>query len=210
MEIPILLQIFVLLFSVIIHEISHGYTALYFGDKTAEYEGRLTLNPISHIDLWGTIIIPLSLALIPGAPMIGWAKPVPYNPYNLRNQKIAEPLVALAGPASNFCLALIFGTLTRVLSTMPAYANSSLIGIFMFVTLVNITLGLFNLIPIPPLDGSKVLFSIFPLGGRFIFSELARWFGLILVFAVIIFAPGIISPLVSAVFFYITGIHISM
>jgi Zn-dependent protease len=207
MNVNVLFQIFILVFSVIIHEISHGYMALAFGDKTAEYEGRLTLNPIPHIDIWGSIVVPLALFLV-GAPMIGWAKPVPYNPYNLRDRKIAEPLVALAGPTSNLLLAVLFGSLTRVLVAMPAYANSSLVAIFGFITIVNISLAIFNLIPIPPLDGSKILFSLLPVGGRLVFSSVAQRYGLIVIFAIIIFAPGIITPIISGVFSLITGIHI--
>ena len=105
MNISVIFQISILIFSVIIHEISHGFTALYFGDKTAQYEGRLTLNPIKHLDLFGSIILPLALYLTGAGFMVGWAKPVPYNPYNLRNRNIAEPLIALAGPVSNFFVA---------------------------------------------------------------------------------------------------------
>ena len=98
-----------------IHEISHGLMALSFGDKTAEYAGRLTLNPLKHIDWFGSIILPFLLYISGTGFMIGWAKPVPYNVYNLRNRKIAEPLVAFAGPLSNIIVALIFGILIRVL-----------------------------------------------------------------------------------------------
>ena len=150
-----------------IHEISHGLMALSFGDKTAEYAGRLTLNPLKHIDWFGSIILPFLLYISGTGFMIGWAKPVPYNVYNLRNRKIAEPLVAFAGPLSNIIVALIFGILIRVLPQ----TNVLLISIFALIVLINISLAVFNLIPIPPLDGSKILFPIIPLGNRFVFSQ---------------------------------------
>lgn len=205
MQINFLFQICILVFSVIIHEISHGFAALFFGDKTAEYEGRLTLNPIKHIDLFGSILLPLLLYITHAGFMIGWAKPVPYNVYNLRNRKVAEPLVAFAGPFSNIVVALIFGTLTRIFAS--GYADLQLVEIFSFVTLVNISLAIFNLIPIPPLDGSKVLFSILPVGGRFVFSRFAERYGLIIIIVIVAFLPGLITPLISGVFSLITGIH---
>src|SRR5690242_19470859 len=169
MQISFIFQLFILVFSVVIHEISHGFMALFFGDKTAEYEGRLTLNPITHIDLFGSIILPLLLYLSNAGFMLGWAKPVPYNPYNLRNRKIAEPMVAFAGPLSNLFIAVIFGIIIRVLVSASMISNL-LVIIFGFIVLVNISLAIFNLIPVPPLDGSKILFSFLPFKSRFAFS----------------------------------------
>ncbi len=179
--------------------------ALFFGDKTAEYEGRLTLNPIKHIDWFGSILLPLFLYIAGTGFMIGWAKPVPYNPYNLRNRKIAEPLVAAAGPLSNILVAMIFGIIIRILVSSGIAFNPALITIFGFVVLLNISLAVFNLIPIPPLDGSKILFSLIPAGGRFDFSAFAQKYGLILIIALVAFLPNFISPLIFSLFRLIVG-----
>ncbi|MFI5164831.1 MAG: site-2 protease family protein [Bacteroidia bacterium] len=181
--------------------------ALSFGDKTAEYEGRLTLNPIKHIDWFGSIILPFLLYITNAGFMIGWAKPVPYNPYNLKHRKIAEPLVALAGPLSNLFVAIVFGIAVRILISNGMGA-SPLVLLFGFVVLINISLAIFNLIPIPPLDGSKILFSFIP-QGRFAFSAAAQKYGLVLIIALFIFLPwiaGIISPVISSLFTLMTGI----
>jgi len=205
MQISFIFQLFILVFSVVIHEISHGFMALFFGDKTAEYEGRLTLNPIKHIDLFGSIILPVFLYLTNAGFMIGWAKPVPYNPYNLRNRKIAEPMVAFAGPLSNLFIAVVFGIIIRLLVS-AGMVSSSLVIIFGFIVLVNISLAIFNLIPVPPLDGSKILFSFLPIKSRFVFSSFAHKYGLILVIIIVAFLPNIITPIVFYLFNLITGL----
>ncbi|MEK9147787.1 MAG: site-2 protease family protein [Patescibacteria group bacterium] len=145
----------IIILSAVIHEYSHGWIADRMGDKTARYAGRLTLNPLAHMDLWGTVIIPLFL-LFTGGIFIGWAKPVPYNPYNIQN-KHGSLIVGLAGPASNFIIAIILGLLIR----FNIFPESIAQFIFLIVT-VNVYLALFNLIPVPPLDGSKVFGEIFP------------------------------------------------
>jgi len=204
MQINIIFQILILLFSVIIHEISHGFMALAWGDKTAQYEGRLTLNPIKHIDLFGSIILPLLLFVLGTNFMIGWAKPVPYNPYNLRNRKIAEPLVALAGPFSNFAIAFIFGLLIKNASVLGL--SISLANIFTVIVRINISLCIFNLIPIPPLDGSKILFSILPIKNRFVFSKMAQNYGFIVLILIVALLPDFISPIIFKIFTMLTGI----
>lgn len=137
--------------SAIFHEYAHAWMAMYLGDPTAKNAGRLTLNPIVHIDPFGTIMLPLILMLTGGF-FIGYAKPVPFNPYNLRDQKYGPAKVAAAGPASNLIIALILSTALRFMALDPLWVVTISLIIY-----VNIILALFNLIPIPPLDGSKLL-----------------------------------------------------
>ncbi|MFA5934415.1 MAG: site-2 protease family protein [Candidatus Paceibacterota bacterium] len=204
MDSNIIFQIIILIFSVIIHEVSHGAMALAFGDRTAQYEGRLTLNPIKHIDIFGSIILPFLLFISHAGFMIGWAKPVPYNPYNLRNPKIAEPLVSFAGPLSNIMVAVIFGLIIRfVLVLNPSLV--SLVTVFSYVVIINISLAIFNLVPIPPLDGSKILFSMFP--NRFAFSEAWAKYGIFIIILLLTFISSIISPIIFWLFRLITGLN---
>lgn len=154
--------IVVLIFSVIIHEISHGYIALYLGDHTAERAGRLTLNPLKHIDPVGSVIVPLILILA-GGPVFGWARPVPYDPRFLKDSKRAAGKIALAGPASNFLVAAVFSVIIRILTAgSEVFFSDNLLNLLHIIVQVNIALAIFNLIPIPPLDGSGVLFSLLP------------------------------------------------
>jgi Zn-dependent protease len=152
----IIFGIAVLAVSVILHEVAHGYMANWLGDPTARLAGRLTLNPISHIDPVGSLLLPAVLVITHSPILIGYAKPVPYNPYNLRG-KYAEGWVAFAGPLTNIALALIFGLSIRFFHMAP---TGQLTLAFATIAYVNMLLALFNLIPIPPLDGSKVLSSI--------------------------------------------------
>jgi Zn-dependent protease len=157
-----LFYLVVLIFSVILHEVAHGYMADWLGDPTARLQGRLTLNPLPHIDPLGTIILPLLMwagqGFGPSPILIGYAKPVPYNPYNLPGT-YDEVLVAGAGPATNIALALIFGFIMRL---WGGALDPNLLGAFGIIVMVNLWLAIFNLIPLPPLDGSKVLSGILP------------------------------------------------
>src|SRR3989338_676152 len=159
MAMEFIFVIAILVMSVVIHEVSHGYAALALGDPTAKYQGRLTLNPISHLDPIGSFLVPL-LGYFVGGFIIGWAKPVPFNPNNLRNQKWGEALVAIAGPLSNIALAIIFGLVIRF--TGQTLMSQTFLSLAEYVVFINITLAVFNLVPIPPLDGSKILFAILP------------------------------------------------
>jgi len=148
----------ILIFSIIIHEVAHGLVALWYGDDTAEKMGRITLNPIPHIDILGSIVLPLLLVLTHAPILLGWAKPVPINPNNFSNKRWGELWVSLAGPLSNIILIIIFA--------LPLWLNLNLDlstqKILFTGVSINLVLAIFNLFPIPPLDGSKILYSLLP------------------------------------------------
>ena len=156
------ISIIILLFSVILHEVMHGLVALKFGDTTAQRAGRLTLNPIPHIDLFGTILLP-ALLIFTGSPILfGWAKPVPINPLNFSNIKKGEIFVSLAGIGANFGLAITAALIYHLLDFLPYTFPAILGGVLQYTVTINLVLGVFNLFPIPPLDGSKVLLALLP------------------------------------------------
>lgn len=163
--------ILILIFSVIMHEVAHGYAAYMLGDPTAKLKGRLTLNPLAHIDLFGSIIVPAVLVITNAGILFGWAKPVPYNPYNLNNQRWGEAIVGIAGVATNIVLALLFTLVTRAAFAQGFTLFASLAS---EVVLVNLSLGLFNLIPVPPLDGYTVLRGILPTRFSLMFREIEQ------------------------------------
>jgi Zn-dependent protease len=150
----------ILILSIIAHEVAHGYAANSFGDPTARLAGRLTLNPLPHIDLMGSIVIPALLVFTKSPILFGWAKPVPYNPYNLKNQRWGEALVAVAGSATNILLAIIFGLIVRF--GAASGLDPIMLSIAALITFTNLFLGLFNLIPFPPLDGFTALRCALP------------------------------------------------
>ncbi|MFZ1654549.1 MAG: site-2 protease family protein [Candidatus Moraniibacteriota bacterium] len=219
--------LFMLVYSVILHEVAHGVVALWLGDLTAKYAGRITLSPWSHIDPFGSFIIPVVLFVTTGF-AFGYAKPVPYNPYNLRDQKFGPLYVALAGPATNFLLAFIgalsaqalplsllakqdiLGRFLGIISgrgeflerfellsaAMTGSFSSIFFGLFLFLIFWNVVLGCFNLLPIPPLDGSKILFTIFPVSER---TQLQlEQYGFFLLLIVIFVFSGPVSTFISA------------
>lgn len=200
--------IVILIISVVIHEISHGYAALALGDRTAQYEGRLTLNPLPHLDLFGSIILPLLLVLTQSPILLGWAKPVPYNPYNLRNLKWGSAIVAIAGPAANVALAVFFGLLIRFLPDLKDGVSGLFLLNFMTIaggiTFLNLVLALFNLVPIPPLDGSKLLFALLPVRWRGI-EGLLEQYGFILLLLFIFLFGQLITPLALILYYFITA-----
>lgn len=171
-QIVLIFQLVVFIFSVMIHEISHGAVALRLGDSTAKDAGRLTLNPIRHIDPMGSILLPLFLVLLQSPFLFGWAKPVPYNPMNLKNPKRGAGIIGAAGPASNLLVAAFFAVVYRVAAGFGATGGAgaaTLAGLSATIVAVNIALALFNLIPIPPLDGSNILFAFLP--DRFLYMQ---------------------------------------
>ena len=196
MDFPYLLQAalmaVVLLFSIVVHEVAHGYVALLNGDPTARMLGRITLNPVPHIDPVGTIILPLLLLLSQAGIIFGWAKPVPVNPLNYRNYRWGEFAVSAAGPVSNLVLAAIFSIMLRM-----GLANPGLMQLAYFGVSINIFLALFNLVPIPPLDGSHILALFLP-------RELARLYdhlqpvGFILI--LILFYTGILGAIIMPIY----------
>lgn len=200
-------SLIVLLFSAIIHEISHGYAALMQGDRTAEYEGRLTLNPLAHIDPVGTVILPILSLMLPGSFLFGWAKPMPFNPYNLKNKRWGEALVAVAGPLSNMALAIIFGSIIRFYIIPNGLVEGPVASLCAIIVLVNITLAIFNLVPIPPLDGSKVISAILPEGWMSIRRSIER-FGFIGVLIFLVFIWQFIAPVIPWLFGLITGLNL--
>ncbi|OHA91644.1 MAG: hypothetical protein A2758_00875 [Candidatus Zambryskibacteria bacterium RIFCSPHIGHO2_01_FULL_49_18] len=196
-------QIAVLIMSVVIHEVSHGYAASALGDQTARWEGRLTLNPFKHLDPIGSFVVP-AIAYMTAGFIFGWARPVPYNPYNLRPGRWSEAIVAAAGPLSNIALALIFGFLLRSGITL-GFASEAFIQITAVVVLINIVLAVFNLIPIAPLDGSKILFALFP-ENAVSFRNFFERYGLILILFFIFFLWQYLFPIINLIFRVITGI----
>ncbi len=210
MDIFILILILVIfLFSVVIHEVAHGQVAEYLGDPTARLAGRLTLNPIKHLDLMGSIIVPgflILTSMVSGIGVIfGWAKPVPINPYNFRDQKYGSAKVAIAGPLANIALAVIFGLLIRFLSPfVSGEFYQSLFSVFAYIVWINLLLAVFNLLPIPPLDGSHILFAFLPRDMENVKIFLAQY-GLLLLLFFIFFLFQWILPIINFLFYLIVG-----
>lgn len=192
----------ILLFSVVIHEVSHGLMADYLGDPTARHAGRLTLNPIKHLDPFGSIIVPLFLLILNSPILFGWAKPVPINPYNLRDQKYGSAKVALAGPAANLALALVFGLTLRFLPVLAD--NPGLYLMFSYIVFINILLAVFNLLPIPPLDGSHILFTFLPYSLQKI-KIFLKQFGLFILLFIFFYFFSRVIYIVNLIFKLIVG-----
>lgn len=193
-ELTSFFYIAILLVSVILHEMAHGYAALSQGDKTALYAGRLTFNPIKHLDLWGSILIPLFLILSGAGFVIGWAKPVPYNPDNLRNQVWGKIWVAIAGVLTNITIAVIFGLIAQF---VPLSENA--LSIVYMIVVTNIVLTVFNLVPIPPLDGSKIILAFVPPRYEKCVAVIERYSFIVLI-VFILYGWQFISPVISRLF----------
>ena len=200
----LIFQLIVLLFSVIIHEIAHGAMANHLGDPTAKNMGRLTLNPLKHLDPVGSLIVPLLVFIISrGSFIFGWAKPVLYNPYLLKNPQSGAGLIGIAGPLANFVLAIIFAVLLR-LTPLLGSTGETLIIFFNIIIFVNVLLAVFNLLPIPPLDGSKVLFAFLPEQANEIKILLER-FGFFILLLFIFFGFQLIMPIIYGIYHLIVG-----
>ena len=198
--------ILIFLFSVTIHEVSHGLMADYLGDPTAKLAGRLSLNPMKHLDPIGSVLFPVFFIIITGK-AIGWAKPVPINPYNFRDKKWGNLKVALAGPGTNLIIALIFGLILRF-SLLLNFIPSGFYFIVSFIIFMNILLAIFNLIPIPPLDGSHILFTFLPYSMEKTKIFLSQ-FGFFILIFLIFFTPWFFQFLfyiVNLIFYLIVGI----
>lgn len=215
-----------LMLAVVLHEYAHGWVANYYGDATAREHGRLTLNPLVHIDRFGTIIVPLLCLLMPGGFLFGWAKPVPVTPGRLRNPRRDMALVAAAGPAMNFVLAILSGILLNVLLTIdptlqenwppqPGVApRTDLLGMLLlpltamalFSIIINTLLFAFNLLPIPPLDGGRILTSSLPLKPAILLSRLEPY-GMLVILGLIFFDSRIhvVSGFIGTIFQFMTG-----
>jgi Zn-dependent protease len=189
----------VLLFSVVVHEVAHAWVARREGDDTADQLGRITLNPIPHLDLFGSILLPALLHFSGASFLFGWAKPVPVNPGKFRDPVWGDIRVSLAGVASNLILALLCTVLVTVLIKLQTVMGGSVLGTLAlaagFGIQINLILAFFNLLPIPPLDGSHVVYHLLPHGAREQYQQMGRY-GLLILVALFVLAPGFISSVI--------------
>ena len=205
----IIFAIAVLIMSIVIHEVSHGYAAYMLGDPTAKYAGRLTLNPMRHLDFFGSFLVPMMTYLFGGF-IFGWAKPVRFDPFNLKNPRRDTALISLAGPSSNLLLATVLAMVVRIASTpfSPISFFSNLLYPFI---ILNVILAIFNLIPIHPLDGGKILVGLLPVKDAREMDRFLNRYGTIILFLLIFPFFGGTSPVflfLSPILNFILGILI--
>ncbi|HUO75502.1 MAG TPA: site-2 protease family protein [Candidatus Paceibacterota bacterium] len=196
-------EIVILVYSVVLHELAHGYAARAMGDDTAERMGRLTLNPFAHLDWFGSLVLPL-LTWILGGFMFGYAKPVPYDPSKLNDRRWGPAKVGLAGPTMNLAIALVFTAVFRLSGTA---LNTTAAMLVVYIISINVVLALFNLLPIPPLDGHWLLFALLPRGAYYMRAQLYRYQWFLVILAVFVIFP-LLLPLVSAILRLLTGTSI--
>ena len=193
-----------LIFSITMHEYFHGLVAEKFGDDTARYLGRLTLNPLAHIDFFGTFLLPM-LSIITGAPVFGWAKPVPVDFYRLNNPRKDMIFIALAGPSINILIALVAAVLIRTLINIEGFFF--VIPLFQYMIRLNIVLGIFNLVPVPPLDGSRVVSGLLPPHLAFQYEKITPYGFFIILF---LLTSGILHVLMGPVLNFIVSILLNI
>jgi len=196
--ISLIFSIIILIMSVVLHELSHGYAAVALGDPTPRIQGRLTLNPLKHIDPIGSVVVPIVTSLFGFT--FGWAKPVQWNPYNLKNPRSGELLIAAAGPACNLLIALVFSLFVRFTPFSLPF-----IEISYYVVTINVVLALFNLVPLPPLDGSHILFSLLPPRLVSVRMAIERYSIFFLLIALLVIWP-LVSPLIGIITHALTGV----
>ncbi len=193
----------VLMFSVILHEIAHGYAALRLGDPTARDARRLTLNPISHIDPIGTLLLPGFLLITGSSFLFGWAKPVPVNPRWFRNPQVGMAIVGFAGPATNIIIAVLASIVLRLIPPVNPVDPGFLVHVLYYAVLINVVLATFNMLPIPPLDGSRVIIPFVPRNVAQVFYQLEPY-GMYIVLG--LYFTGILWKIIGPVRAFITGI----
>lgn len=197
----VIFQVVALVFSAIIHEYMHGWMADRLGDPTAKNAGRLSMNPLVHIDPFGSILLPALMIFSGTGFVFGWAKPVPFNPYNLSDKKYGGAKVAIAGPLGNLITALFFGLILRFFPL----ANEMMTTLIMIIIQINLILMVFNLVPIPPMDGSKVIMPFLPYNLQVKYAELERY-GMFLVLLFVMFGFTLILPIINFLFKLIVGV----
>ncbi len=202
-----LFSLIILIISIVVHEVAHGYSAYLFGDPTAKNQGRLTFNPIRHIDPFGSIILPFFMSLIPGGVILGWAKPVPINPYNFTRRRLGEFVTAFAGPLSNMIIATVFIVMIRFAGQLGM--SDSFVELSFAIVLINSVLALFNLIPIPPLDGYRILSVFLPVDTVERFERFAQRFGMLLVLFFVFFLWNPVFLMLLSLLEVLTGVKIS-